>query len=83
MKYLALILSVLIAVSCGRINPNPDPLPPVPPLPPIIEPPPVKTEFSANGVSIRIEGSLKPGARVTVEQVEAALKKAIEELEKP
>ena len=68
MKRIVFVSALLaILISCGKPDPVPGPVPP-PPVPPV-----VVTKFEVRGISVKVEGEVKAGAKVTAEQAKAIL----------
>lgn len=74
MKQLALFsVMVLLAIGCTKDPVPPGPLPPIPPGP---------KNFMVAGKSIKVEGVVKEGTKVTASEAEKAVRTAVNLLEK-
>lgn len=71
MKFI-IALSLFLFVSCSKTDPV---VPPVPPVPPV-------TTFTVGGSTVNIQGTLKPGAKVNVDQAKSALGLTVDLLDK-
>ncbi len=71
------LASLIFLASCGN-NPAPVPVPPVPPGP--VPPPPV-TSFEVTGAKILVHADMKPNAKVSLNEMRAAIMAAVAQLE--
>lgn len=75
-----LILSLLFLVSCTKEIPVPVPYP-VPMPAPGPTPPPMPKTFKLAGKTVTIQGTLKPGAKFSVEDAKKWLQGAVDSID--
>lgn len=84
-KRVFLVIGLAMLGACGKVvTPTPAPVPtPPPPVPtPVVPVPLPKTTFTVKGISIQVEGTVKPGANTTADVAEATVKSALAILER-